>query len=170
MWIKKFEKWLDQVTDEEIATYYEENKRIDQQLQVVDALTLPSAEDFAPEDDGDESSEEQPQTEAAQTEAAQTEAAQTEAAQTETEGPEVKPSERPGTDEEKTVPSTGDSGRRRGRVKIQQVAFSAAQPGAEEAEADAVKSSDAEKRTDTGTEQEGTEQEGRGIDKWRRDA
>ena len=139
---QEIEKWLDQVTDEEIAAYYEENKRIDQQLQVVDALTLPSAEDFAPEDDGDESSEGQPQTEAAQAE------------QAEIEGSDVKPSEESGADEEKTVPPTDDSGHRRGRVKIQQVAFSAAQPGAEEAEVDAVKSSEAEKSTDTGTEQE----------------
>ena len=100
-------KWIDQVTDEEIAAYYEENKRMDERLHVVDALTLPSAEDF--EQTGEASEEKSPET------------------KKESESP---PSA--GPEEKKAVPAKTEGGSFQGGVKIQSVAYFAPQPATED--------------------------------------
>ena len=103
---QEIEKWIDQVTDEEIAAYYEENKRMDERLHVVDALKLPSAEDF--EQTGEASEEKGPET------------------KKESESPSST-----GPEEKKEIPEKTDSGSLRRGVKLRPVAFVAAQPGTE---------------------------------------
>ena len=111
---QEIEKWIDQVTDEEIAAYYEENKRIDQQLHVVDALALPSEEGLAPaapSSDADaQKSDEQSELPKAED--------RKESKENDAEA-----------EEEKAIPAKTDSGRRNTRVKIQQVAFFEPEPG-----------------------------------------
>ena len=119
-------KWIDQVTDKEIAAYYEENKRIDERLHMVDALTLPSAEDVeqtgeATEEKGTETKKESELPSSAEPEA------------------------------QEAVPAKTESGSFRGGVKIQPVAFVAAQPGIEP---------DTEPGTESDTQDEQAEDDG----------
>ncbi|MEC8338714.1 MAG: hypothetical protein VXZ84_11280, partial [Planctomycetota bacterium] len=112
---QEIEKWLDQVTDEEIATYYEENKRMDQQLHVVDALDLPDAEDFAP--DGASNSED------AGASDAEPQPAEEEAGSGDDADASAVPSAAPDTKEEKATPTPQEGSKRSSRARIRQVAF-----------------------------------------------
>ena len=112
---QEIEKWLDQVTDEEIATYYEENKRMDQQLHVVDALDLPDADGVAP--DGASNSED------AGAGDAEPQPAEEEAGSGEDADASAVPSAAPDTKEEKSTPTPQEGSERNSLGQIRQVSF-----------------------------------------------
>ena len=119
---QEIEKWLDQGPDEEIATYYEENKRIDQQLHVVDALDLPDADGFAPAgasgsgDAGTGEAESQPEAKEA------TSAEDADAPAVPPVAPGTK-SDTPDTEENNVTPTPQERSERSNRGLFRQVAF-----------------------------------------------
>ena len=111
---QEIEKWLDQVTDEEIAAYYEENKRIDEQLHVVDALDLPAAEGLNPAAPAAPS-------DSADTNPQETESAKdADALQLKPVAPDVEP-KTPGNEDSESVPAPQDRSGRGSRARILQV-------------------------------------------------